>query len=67
MNYISIKKGDDCKNLTVTLTMTEIKILHNACVDILREFPGATSYDETRQSLEDIIQFDEARLNKEPS
>ena len=62
MNYLHLTKGDDQKNLNVTLTMGEIKILHNACIDILHEHKEMIGYDKVRQSLEDIILYNENRL-----
>jgi hypothetical protein len=63
MNYQNLKTGDNSKNLSIVLTMEEIKILHNACVDILNEFPEMIGYKKAQESLEDIILFNEATLN----
>jgi hypothetical protein len=39
----------------VEFTMTDLKILHNVCVDVLRECPQMISYHIIMKELEEII------------
>jgi len=55
MNYILLKKGDETKKVKMELTMTDLKILHNACVDVVRELPEMISYKIVMTELEQII------------
>jgi hypothetical protein len=65
MSYQIIKQGDEKLNLAVTLTMAEIKIMHNACVDVLKTLPEypITAYKFAMQELEEIIIYQENKLN----
>ena len=63
MTYHSIKQQDKTHNLNITLTMEEIKILHNACVDIIHEYPEMIGYDRVREELETIIIYNQSKLN----
>ena len=62
MNYQHLRKEDNTKNVSIVLTMEEIKILHNACVDILNLHPEMVSYQKAQESLEDIILYNENSL-----
>ena len=53
--YHLIKMEDVTKNVNLTLTMGIVKILHNACVDILKEEPTLTAYKAALEELEQVI------------
>ena len=69
MNYITLEQGDETKLVNVHLKMSDLKILHNACIDILHEHPNMVSYNASRITLKEIINFNEAnngKLNQRP-
>ena len=53
--YRLIKMEDVTKNVNLTLTMAIVKILHNACVDILKEQPTLTAYKAAMEELQEVI------------
>ena len=57
MNYQLIQKDDAIKNVNHTLTLSMVKILHNACVDVLRTLPEypKTVYAFALEELQEII------------
>jgi hypothetical protein len=57
MEYISIEnfKEEEQQEIVTTLTMADLKILHNAMVDILKEYPMMSSYYYCKEKLERII------------
>lgn len=57
MEYISIEnfKEEEQQEIVTTLTMADLKILHNAMVDILYHHPLMTSYSYCKEKLERII------------
>ena len=57
MEYISIKnfKEEEKQTVNVELTVADLKILHNAMVDILQEYPQMSSYHYCKVKLERII------------
>jgi hypothetical protein len=63
MDYQLLKAGDEKLNLAITLTMAEVKILHNACVDLLRETPEMISYQAVMEELNEIINYQQYKLN----
>jgi hypothetical protein len=63
MEYQLLKAGDEKLNLAVTLTMAEVKILHNACVDLLRDSPEMISYQAVMEELQEIINYQQYKLN----
>ena len=64
MNYKLIQSGDEKLNIGLTLTMAELKILHNACVDVLRTLPEypKTAYAFALEELQDIIDYQQNKL-----
>lgn len=48
-------KDDRHKNINIKLSMMEIKMLHNACVNILTKHPEMIGYDIIRLQLEKTI------------
>ena len=57
MSYQIIQKDDVTKNVNLTLTLGMVKILHNACVDVLKTLPEypKTAYWYALEELEEII------------
>lgn len=64
MTYLSLKAGDEKKDLNVLLTLAHLKILHNACIDILHHDPDMIGYNAVREELEEIILHHENSLQK---
>lgn len=61
MEYQLVKTEDVTKNVNLTLTMGIVKILHNACVDILKEEPTLTAYKAAMEELEQVILDQESK------
>ena len=59
MNYISLKIPQDEREINIKLEMSDLKILHNACVDILREYPEMVGYHRVQIKLNEIIKSKE--------
>jgi len=59
MNYTSLKIPQDEREINLKLEMADLKILNNACVDILREFPEMLSYKRLQVKLYQIIKSNE--------
>jgi len=59
MNYISLKIPQDEHEINLKLEMSDLKILHNACVDILREYPEMIGYHRVQIKLNEIIKSNE--------
>lgn len=53
--YQLIKREDVTKNVNLTLTMGIIKILHNACVDVLKQEPNLNAYKAALEELQEVI------------
>lgn len=63
--YHLIGKHDTTTMVQLTLSLSELKILHNACVDVLREFPEMLSYDEARKDLDAVIRDNEPIISSD--
>jgi len=59
MNYTSLKIPQDEREINLKLEMADLKILHNACVDILREYPEMIGYHRAEIKLNEIIKSKE--------
>jgi len=59
MNYISLKIPQDEREINLKLEISDLKILHNACVDILREYPEMIGYHRIQVKLNEIIKSKE--------
>ena len=59
MEHILLKKGkynkEDNLNVMFNLNIGELKILYNACVDILNRHPEMISYRNVAEKLEQVI------------
>ncbi len=53
--YIPLTSNSNDVQVNLTLTLGQIKILHNACIDILNEYPEIISYQEVQKNLNEII------------
>ena len=58
MEYISIQnfKEEEKQTVNVELSMVDLKILHNAMVDILQKYPEMSNYYDCKLKLEKIIE-----------
>jgi len=59
MQYTSLKIPQDEREINLKLEMADLKILHNACVDILRELPEMIGYHRVQIKLNEIIKSNE--------
>jgi len=59
MKYTSLKLPQDEREISIRLEMADLKILHNACVDILRELPEMIGYHRIQVKLNEIIKSNE--------
>jgi len=59
MQYTSLKLPQDEREISIRLEMADLKILHNACVDILREYPEMIGYNRVQIKLNEIIKSNE--------
>jgi len=59
MQYTSLKLPQDECEINLKLQIAELKILHNACVDILREYPEMIGYHRLQIKLNEIIKLKE--------
>jgi len=59
MQYTSLKIPQDEREINLKLEMADLKILHNACVDILREYPEMIGYHRVQIKLNEIIKSKE--------
>ena len=59
MKHILIKFETDYKNVDLTLHLSDVKILYNACVDILNDTPEMISYGQVAEKLRLVIQESE--------
>ena len=69
MDYQYLKQGDGTWNLPITLTMAEVKLLHNAAVDMMKvttadDNPTLTEiYKSVVEELNEIIVYHQNKLN----
>ncbi len=61
MEYHLVKKEDVIQNVNLTLTLGIVKILHNACVDILKEEPNMIAYKAALEELQEVIAQQESK------
>ena len=59
MNYTSLKIPQDEREINLKLEVSDLKILHNACVDILREYPEMIGYQRVQIKLNELIKSNE--------
>jgi|LakMenEpi03Aug12_release.lakeMendotaPanAssembly.Ray.scaffolds.fasta_scaffold861638_2 hypothetical protein len=64
MNYISLKIPQDEHEINLKLEVSDLKILHNACVDILREYPEMIGYQRVQNKLNEIIKSNHNETNQ---
>jgi hypothetical protein len=56
MKHIYLKSNDDYTNVDMTLCLTDVKILYNACIDIINEYPEMIGYERTAKKLLMILE-----------
>ena len=55
MEYYKLNKENDEQLVECYLTLQDIKVLHNACLDITKNFPEMIGYEAIRGKLEFYI------------
>ena len=55
MEHILLNRIEDHKNVMVNFNLGELKIMYNACVDILNEHPQMISYQELAYKLQHVL------------
>ena len=53
--YIPLTSNSNDVQVSLTLTLGQIKILHNACIDILNKYPEMIGYQEVQKNLNQVI------------
>lgn len=53
--YTTLVNNTNDVPVSLKLTLGQIKILHNACVDILIDYPDMIGYAEVQTKLQEII------------
>ena len=56
MKHILLNSATNETNVDLTLYLEDIKILYNACVDILNEHPEMIGYRRTAKKLKLILE-----------
>ena len=64
MQYISLKIPQDQREINLKLEISYLKILHNACIDILREYPEMIGYQRVQIKLNEIIKSNQNETNQ---
>ena len=71
MEYQYLRDGDGTWNLPITLTMAEVKLLHNAAVDMIKTTTAQNTttltevYKSVVEELQEIIVYHQNKLNNE--
>jgi hypothetical protein len=60
--YTTLVNNTNDVPVSLKLTLGQIKILHNACVDVLKDYPEMLGYSEVRTKLNEIILDVEKKL-----
>ena len=69
MEYQYLRDGDGTWNLPITLTMAEVKLLHNAAVDMIKTTTAQNTttltevYKSVVEELQEIILYQQNKLN----
>lgn len=69
MDYQYLKEGDSTWNLPVTLTMAEVKLLHNAAIDMIKTTTADKNttltelYKSAVEELNEIIIYQQNKIN----
>ena len=53
--YIPLTSNSNDVQVSLTLTLGQMKILHNACIDILNQYPEMIGYQEVQKNLNQVI------------
>jgi len=60
--YTTLTNNTNDVPVSLKLTLGQIKILHNACVDVLKDYPEMSGYAEVQTKLKEIILDVEKKL-----
>lgn len=66
MRYYHLNQETNLNYVGVELHLQDVKILHNACVDILREHPEMIGYRNVMTKLAMVIEDSESRVYELP-
>jgi hypothetical protein len=64
MEHIKINFKKDLKDMDLSLRVDEVKILYNACIDILEETPEMISYNDVAYKLKKMLEDNDRKKNK---
>jgi len=59
MEHILLNSETNYKNVDMTLYLQDVKILYNACIDILNRHPEMIGYRQVAEKLRLVIQESE--------
>ena len=59
MEHILLNKETDYKSVGMELYLQDIKILYNACIDIINQHPEMIGYERVAKKLEMVIKDSE--------
>ena len=62
MNYYKLNPETDDTAVDLFLTLQDVKVLHNACVDITNQYPEMVGYERIREKLEFYIKDTEFEI-----
>jgi hypothetical protein len=55
MEYIKLNTKNNNDYVDMTLYLQDVKILYNACIDIIHEHPEMIGYEKVAKKLEMVI------------
>jgi len=55
MEYIKLNPKNNYDYVDMTLYLQDVKILYNACIDIINEHPEMIGYEKVAKKLEMVI------------
>jgi hypothetical protein len=56
MEHIKLNAIEDYTYVDMTLYLGDVKILYNACIDIIKEHPEMIGYEQTAKKLFMVIE-----------
>jgi hypothetical protein len=66
MKHILLDPKTNKEYVDLTLYVEDVKILYNACVDILNEYPEMIGYKRTAKKLKMVLNDHEAQITNNP-
>jgi len=64
MEHILLDRDTDLQYVNLNIYLSDVKILHNACVDIVNEHPYMIGYETLANKLKIAINYHESEVNK---